>query len=223
MIKRLFFSTMALFLLLLLPACAKQTGQVIGGDPRAYLLQIVDLPAASTYFMPENEAFLIPNAAAIGAFGQEKGQALIDETQRVSSARVHFQRAEEKKPGPAYYVATVTLHQSAQGARTAVEKYNIAKMYPDGGWTVVKDPPAVGDLTIAETGQAANPSGQKVFNYRIEFAYRNASVDMLVAGLEKDVSLETAAKAARAVLTRLQTAPLTTPPLPTMVPASISN
>lgn len=216
MFKRMIFIAILLFGLLILPGCASTSDQVIGGDPRDYLLQQADLPSGATYFMPENQVFLIPNEAAIGAFGQEKGQALITETARVSAGRVHYQRTEADAPAPAYYVITVTLHQNAAGARTALEKYNIASMYPEGGWTILKDPPSIGDLTLAETGQGADQSGMKVVNYRIEFAYRNASVDVLVAGLEKDVRLETAVRAARAVLARLQKAPLTTPPLSTV-------
>ncbi len=217
-IKRFFIPA---FFLALLAACASTSGQVIGGDPRTYLLQQADLPDSAAYYMPENETFLIPNETAIGAFGQETGQKLIDETARVNSGRVHYQRSEGTGSGPAYYVATVTLHQNAEGAQAAVSRYNIASLFPDGGWAVLKDPPAIGDLTVVETGQAASQSGQKVINYRVEFAYRNVSVDVLVAGLEKDVTLEMAAKAARAVLARLKMAPLSEPPIPTPAPATV--
>ena len=213
-----FIIRITVFLLLLLSACASASEKVISGDPRTYLLQTNDLPKTATYYIPENRAFLIPNDTAIGAFGQEKGQALIDETARVISARVHYQRSEQDTSGPAYYVATVTLHQNAKGAQAAVSRYNIASLYPEGGWTVVKEPPKVGDLTVVETSQLANQSGQKVYNYRVEFAYRNVSVDVLVAGLEKDVSQETVVRAAQAVLARLKTAPLSTPPVPTPLP-----
>jgi hypothetical protein len=168
--------------------------------------------------MPENEAFIVPNEMAIGAFGQEKGQALVNETERVTAARVHFQRSGENTSAPEYYVVTVTLHQSAKGAQTAIEKYNIASLFPDGGWKIEDTKISLGEKAMVETGLVANPSGQRAINYRIEFTYRNASVDVLVCGLEKDVNLETAAKAARFVLDRLKAAPLSKPPVPTPSP-----
>jgi hypothetical protein len=201
------------FVLLFLSGCTQAPEQVISADPRGFLLQLADLPVGVTYYMPENEAFLIPNETAIGAFGQEKGQALLDDTQRVTSARVHFQRNDAKKAAPEYYVVTVTLHQSAKGAQTVLEKYNVASLFPDGGWTVEDTKITMGDKAIVETGTTADPSGKRAINYRIEFTYRNASVDVLVCGLEKEVNLDTAAQAARYVLDRLKAAPLSKAPL----------
>ncbi len=212
-----------LLVLLFLSACTSASEQVISGDPRQYLLATNELPNASAYTMPDNGASLVPNAAAIGTLGQQKGQALITETERVTGSRVRFQRVGgvNSIPGPDSYAITVTIHQSAKGARTTVQKYNIASLDPHGGWTVEQNPPSIGDLTVVETSQSANQSGQKVVTYHVEFAYRNASVDVLVAGLAKDVPLTTATAAARQVLAKLQTAPLANPPIPTQLQPDI--
>lgn len=207
----------AAFLLVSLAACASAPAGIIKDDPQNYLLKEADLPARITYYSPENGVIYIPNEMAIGAFGKEKGEALVKDEERVTAARLHFQRAENQKAAADTYLSTVTLHQSAKGAQTAVEKYNYAALYPDGGWKIISGP-SLGDKTLIETGETNDPQGHKAVNYRIEFAYRNASVDILVFGLQSDVTLDTATQAAQTVLNKLKTAPLGSGPIPTPTP-----
>lgn len=203
---------------ILLSGCAPAAEQVITGDPRTYLLNTSELPSGEKYFVPEGDAFLIPNEAAISELGVDKANQLMNETQRVSAGRVHYQISDTTIHLPQVYLVSVVIHQNAQAARTAVEKYNIAALYPDGGWKVEKDAIKLGDIAIVETGESQDTSGHKATSIRIEFAYRNASVDVLIFGLSDTVTAGKAEQIARSVLAKLQTARLSTPPVPTLIP-----
>jgi hypothetical protein len=208
-------SALALCLaIFVLTACSATDDAVIKGNPRDYLLKPADLPSTS-FYIPETDAFSIPNEMAVSAFGKEKAGTMIQEEERVTAWRVHYQANTADQPGPQVYVVTITQHQSAKGAKTAVEKYNSAALYPDGGWKLEANAAKVGDTSLAEIGPTEDAQGQKLITYRIEFAYRNMSADVLVYGLEKEVSLTTVEKAATDVLRRLQSAPTGRGPIPT--------
>ncbi len=221
--KRILPGILAISLLILaLTGCssagAADAGKLIADSPRGYLLTAGDIPGGSNFYMPENEAFQIPNQAAILAFGQDKGETLVSEEERVDSWRVHFQASKPDQPGPQVYLATVTQHQSAKGAQSAVEKYNYAALYPDGGWTMQDVKLDLGDKYVVEAGPTEDQQGRKAQNYRIEFSYRNMSVDVLVFGLTDQVKLDQATQAAKAVLLRLKAAPLSSGPILTPTP-----
>lgn len=205
-----------------LSACSNapsyKDGKIITDDPRDYLLKPVDFDAANNFYIPENDAFVILNEMAVGSLGKEKGEALVADQERVVGWRVHYQANKEDQDGPQVYLSTITQHQSAKGAQAAVEKYNSAALYPDGGWIVEDVDLNMGDKYIVETGATENSQGRRAVTYRIEFAFRNISADILVYGLEKEVNQEMAVKAARAVLLRLHTAPFGTGPVPTPTP-----
>jgi hypothetical protein len=202
-----------------LAACTGADNQLINDSPREYLLKPVDLPS-NNFYIPENDSFSIPNEAAVGSLGKEKGEALVKEEERVTAWRVHYQADSQDQAGPLVYVVTITQHQSAKGAQVAVEKYNTAALNPDGGWTIEKSDIKLGDKTIVQTGVTEDQQGRKAINYRIEYAYRNMSVDVLVYGLEHQITLDMAQKAAHAVLLRLQGAPTSAAPLRTMTPTA---
>ena len=205
---------------LLLSACAPATTQVISGDPRSYLMNTSELPDGQYYFVPEGDAFLIPNEAAVSEFGKEKAEQLIQETERVTAGRVHYQISDPSIAAPQVYLATVVIHQSAEAAQKAVEQYNIAALYPEGGWQVEKDALKIGDRTIVETGETQDSSGRRAVSIRVEFSYRNVSADVMIFGLNDTVTLGKAEQAARAVLVKLQTAELTNGPVPTLTPSA---
>lgn len=218
--KKLLLVLLAACLLpFLMTACAETPaapdGRLITGDPRPYLLNPVDFPNGNAYYMPENQAFMIPNETAIQAFGKEKGEMLIKDEERVVGWRVHYQASRSDQPGPQVYLATIVQHQSAKGAQIAVEKYNNALLFPEGGWKIEPDGPKVGDLSVTITGASKDEQGSPMMNYRIEYAYRNMSVDILVFGPEKEVTLDMAKSAATAVLLKLKTAELGRGPIPT--------
>jgi hypothetical protein len=207
-----------ILLSLLLAACAPAAPQVITGDPRDYLLETADLSTKATYFIPEGEKISVPNEMAISAFGKDAGEALVRETERISAGRVHYQSSEATTTAPQVYLATVVIHQTAAAAQKAVEQYNIAALYPDGGWKVSDEKLNLGDKSLVEIGETMDQSGRKATSIRVEFAYRNASADVMVFGMQDVVTVSTAEKAARAVLARLQSAPLSSGPIATMTP-----
>ena len=211
--QRLFQGALALCVLMVsLTACAADN-QIITADPRDYLLQFEDLPSGVSYVIPEADVLSIPNEMALEAFGEEKGRAIITEEERIIGWRVHYQANDPAQADVQVYLASVVQHQSAKGARTAVEKYNNAALFPDGGWVVEQATFQLGDETVVESAPTQDAQGRKAISYRVEFAYRNISVDVLVFGLEDKVSVDDAKRAATTILARLKVAPLGSGPL----------
>lgn len=152
-----------------------------------------------------------PNQEILDDWGDEAGQDYIERTGRVAGWYAYYQRGAETAQLPEILYSNIVQYETAEGARCSVLEYNEAVAGPDEGWELLDQALELGDASVVLISRETDPDGEKRIWYMVEFAYRNFAVIVGGWGRVDDVQPEFIEQAARAVLARLEAAPLTTP------------
>lgn len=191
--------------------------RIINNDPQEFLLKPEDLPREAKYFLP-NSGWISPhlNSEVIAGWTVEKGKEYLARTGRINGWWVYYAKGTRTIYAPDEMSCSVVKFKTSQGATLLVTDYSYRKRYPNENWEAV-------DLKIEDLGQVydverhveVTSGGDKKINYCISYAYYNFGVETCGFGLEKDIVPEIIETGARAVLKKLQNAPLVFPPTET--------
>jgi hypothetical protein len=180
--------------------------RVIIGNPEEYILLPEDLP--HKYILNRGDSTPHVNSEILSARGIEDGKAYLEATGRLGGWIIWYECVERTAIAPEWIRSYVVMYDSVDGP-------DIAKL-PDWDWVDEDYEIIEMDLDLGEWNRVSiykerQPSGKYYVVYSIEFNYRNVWTEILGAGLESDVRHEYLENAARAVLVKLEAAPLDNP------------
>jgi len=185
--------------------------RIIEMEPRHFQLEVEDLPKEGRYYMPSGWMSPHLNSEVISGWGIEEGKAYLAETGRITGYWSEFYRGTNTVVMPQYAYCGVIQYKTAEGARLTIEKYSLLA----GGtrassleFTDAKVDMILGDHNESIYATVTLPGGEVAKVYYVNFAYRNYGVECWGDGLETDVSHEFVENMARAVLAKLEAAPL---------------
>ncbi len=186
--------------------------RVIAEDSKNFLLKQDDLPREAKYYLP-NAGWISrhTNAEVVSGWTVEEGREYLARTGRIEGWWVYYKRGTKTVIAPDQMYCNVVKYKTAEGARLVVTDYNNTVRQADEGWTLVDRKIDLGDINLISTNSEITSGGDKLVWYSIEFAYRNFFVEVAGYGYEKEVSHDFVENAARAILKKLESAPLVVP------------
>jgi hypothetical protein len=207
--------------LAVLPGCSAlrlpwlADSRIIEAEPSVFLLQPEDLPADAAYFLPEaGYSGPFHNTEVVSGWGAERGWDYLQRTGRLDGYWVDYVRGVEAAAAPEEFFCNIVKFETAEGALLSLNEYNLVAMAipGDAHWDFV-DRPAIrlGDANIILETREVQPNGESKIWYRIEFSYRNFVAVVAGWGREDEVQHEFIEAAARTVLEKMRSAPLSGP------------
>jgi len=191
--------------------------RIITDDPQGFLLKPEDLPREAKYYLP-NSAWISPhlNSEVVSGWTVEKGKEYLARTGRINGWVVYYAKGTRTVYAPDEIFNNVIMFNSSAGASLFVTDYSYRKRFPKEEWEAVDNKiENLGQVYDVERKVQVTSGGDKKIQYCISFAYYNYGVVTCGIGLEKDIVPEIIETGARAVLKKLQNAPLVFPPTET--------
>lgn len=194
---------------------ALSPGQELSEVLKDLVLTPEDLPVESEYYLAQpGDSRPFHNTDVVASWGGLSGWEYLQATGRVDGYFADYLRGSEIASGPEEFFCNVTVFTTAEGARLSLTDYNlVANAEPDESqWTFGENPDLeLGDLYLILTSQVSQPGvGDRAW-YRIEFSYKNYVGVVAGFGAEDEVPQDFIEEAARALLAKIEAAPLTEP------------
>jgi len=187
--------------------------RIIKEDPEHFLLLPEDLPK-ETYFHIPGTGYKSPhrNAEIISGWGREKGLEYLERTGRIDGWWVVYQRGTDSVRAPEEVYHNIIMYGSIEGAQITVMEYNLlVSDWRDSDWVEADQEIIVGDTNVLMVKKIMQPSGKNRISFRFESSYRNYVSVIEIWGWEDDVTYEFLENASKAVIAKLEAAPLHEP------------
>lgn len=181
--------------------------RIIKGDPDDFILTKEDLP--DNYILYPGDSTPHNNSEILDVRGIEDGKGYLDATGRIGGWIIWYGLANETVVAPKWIQSYIVIYDNADGP-------SIAKS-PKWDWVgeneeeILDIDIELGDWNRVYTVKERQSSGKVTVFYAIEFYYRNVWARVSGYGIESDIRHEYIENAARAVLEKLENAPLSMP------------
>lgn len=186
--------------------------RIIDQDPQTFLLARSDLPPESRYYLPGPDwTAPDPNEKIISEWGISKGTKYVADTGRIAGYSVAYERGTKAIIVPEEVFCDVIKYKTTAGAKLSLTDYNDTKRAP-ADWKMTKEAnQGIGDLSIEYKHTEITSGGDVRAWYDVEFTYRNLVAVTEGYGLQKEVDPSFVETEAKAVLSKLEQAPLSSP------------
>lgn len=182
---------------------------------KALLLTPEDLPVEARYYLPDpGSSSPFHNTEVVAAWGGLPGWDYLQATGRVDGYYADYLRGSETASAPEELFCNIVEFETPEGARLSLTDYNLVAMDEPGGtqWSYVERPGMdLGDIYLILSTREPQPGGVDRLWYRIEFSHQNYVGVVAGFGWENQVTHEFMENAARALLGKIEAAPLVQP------------
>jgi hypothetical protein len=184
---------------------------VIQNEPKEFLLQKNELPAAGKYYLP-GSGWTSPshNEEVVAIRTVEEGRKYLQETGRIDGWWVAYRRGTNGVNMPEEVYNSVIQFRTAEGAQVLLNKYLIQDLEEDG-YTELDNPPQIGDATRIFIKKETQTGGDNRVRLLLSFTYLNYYSEIELWGWESDVDQEFAQDLCELQLMKFQEAPLVSP------------
>jgi hypothetical protein len=180
--------------------------RIIVGNPEDYILLPEDLP--NKYILNRGDSTPHINSEILSARGIEDGKAYLEATGRLGGWIIWYECVESTAIAPDWIRSYIVMYDSIDGPDIAMlPEWNT--VYE--GYETIDLDLKLGEWNRVSVYKERQASGKYFLRYVIEFTYRNIWAEIYGSGIESDVRHEYLENAARAVLEKLEAAPLDFP------------
>jgi hypothetical protein len=187
--------------------------RVINLSPKEFILTPEDLPPEGLFYLPSSRyEGPVDIMFYINGWGELKSGEFIGKTGWLDGWWVTYLRGSEGTGAPERIYNRVTMFQTASGAQASVQEYNPATTpWLDEEWDVLDVEMNLGDTNITTLRVQPLDVTKELAWYRITFSYRNYEVIVEVKDWSNFINHDYVEAAARAVLAKLEAAPIASP------------
>ena len=193
--------------------------QIINTNPEGLLCPVEDLPKEGYYYVPdESWKSKVTNEEIIKIRGESEGRKYVMDTGRVGGWYIERvrnsinSRTLEGLVLPTNLWCNVTLFKTSEGAKLAVNKFNLVETDKEEGWQYIPEDLTLGDDNIIIKGYQNDSLGNKNMYYEIQFTYKNLLGSIGALGTyEEAIQPLMIEQIARIMLERFQKEPLINP------------
>lgn len=186
--------------------------RIIDVDPKSILLTKAEMPADGRYYIPNETWMSIHlNSEVVSGWTVEVGRNYLEKSGRILGWWVDYLRGSTTVRMPEVVMINVVKYRTAEGAHWTATNFSRDITQPEDGWKKIENPIDFGDLNNTVTKSKITSGGDKIIQYELSYTYRNFGVFIIGYGLEKDVSIEFVNNIGRAILKKLEAAPLSDP------------
>ena len=185
--------------------------RIITANPEELACTKRELPDGGSYALrfspsfPNHVTHYTNDKVVISSTSRNDLEEYVMETRRIDGWWVDFEKLNANTAGYSFLRCITNKHETAEGARLAVTKYNHAEIYSVYGYELIENPErSIGDISVA----VSKTQLAEWTSYEVYFAYRNYQVTIIGDG---SANMDDLYYIAEAMLEKLKNAPLGAP------------